>query len=93
MWPALNHLKYFNFAGADHQPLLPECHPQRTARLPLLFLIPRSLFANSSALESDSFFFSSLTCCFGNHLTQCDLSSYHLCALYAPNTYRPIDTV
>lgn len=56
MWPALNHLKYFNFAGADHQPLLPECHPQRTAHLPLLFLIPRSLSANSSALESDSFF-------------------------------------
>lgn len=56
MWPALNHLKYFNFAGADHQPLLPECHPQRNARLPLLFLIPRSLSANSSALESDLFF-------------------------------------
>lgn len=94
MWSALNHLKYFNSAVADHQPLLPECHPQRTACLLLLSSIslslPHSLTTNSCALESDSFF---RTCCFGNHLTQCDLSSYHLCALYAPNTYRPIDTV
>lgn len=44
MWSALNHLKYFNFAGADHQPLLPECHPQRTACLLLLSSLTLSLF-------------------------------------------------
>lgn len=76
MCPALNDPKYFNFCGYWPSPPLWECHRLRTEPLPLLKLL--CPWVGFSTVLWQSF----------NTVWLQVLSP----PLYAPNTYRPIDT-